>query len=70
MPWVWGPRGHRGGVGSLPDMTSFRIWILFCDLEQETCLEKKKKTGGVPGDPVVRTPLHCRGHGFHPCSGN
>ena len=43
MPWVWGPRGHRGGVGSLPDMTSFRIWILFCDLEQETCLEKKNK---------------------------
>ena len=28
-------------------------------------------SGDFPGGPVVKTPyFHCRGHGFHPRSGN
>ena len=31
----------------------------------------EKTEGELPGSPVVRTPCsHCRGHGFHPWSGN
>jgi len=41
---------------------------------KKNLLKEKKKfeRGGFPGDPVVRPiPLvHCRGHGFHPWSGN
>ena len=67
MPWVWGPRGHRGGVGGLPDrrpVWGFGFCWILCDLEQETCLEKKKKKNCLGEFLVIQwLGLHSTGGG-------